>query len=132
MVKIKKDQGYFSKPRDLMDEKIKLQIEKNTSDIAEIIRRLNSIDGYIQLVYKDRELINELRDSVAGLKQRLVDNTQHQDNVAQDIKLEIHEKAEDVKDTIKDTGDEIKEDVAKGVVGTITENKGIIEKIFKK
>ncbi len=97
-----------------------LNQEKVLSEIKEIKRLLDNILSVVNLTYKDRELIVETNNNVTGLKQRLIDNQQHQDNVALDIKATVHEKTDEVKSVVENKTDEAKEDIVKGIVKGVT------------
>ena len=64
-----------------MDKNIDLGIEQIESNTKEILRRMDNQDRLLELIYKDRELINEAKEDIAGSKQRTVDSTKHIENV---------------------------------------------------
>ena len=72
-----------------MTDNTNLDILRINEKITDIERRLNNVEKYSELIYKDRELLVEIQGSVAHLKSMLVSNTEHQDNVAKDIKADI-------------------------------------------
>lgn len=96
---------------------ILLLVEKNSTDIKEIFRRLDNLERYSEQIYKDRELINENSESLAGLKQRVVDLGNHIENLVKDHTFEVSKQVEEVKDVVEDTGEQIAEDVIKGMGG---------------
>ena len=84
---------------------VDLQVERNTADISEIRRRLDSIERYVELIYKDRELINEVREDQQAIKQRMVDSTAHVENVVEkgqaDMADMVDVKVEEIKKAVK-------------------------------
>jgi lysyl-tRNA synthetase class I len=86
-------------------QNLELQVEKNTADIAEIKRQLDSINRYVELIYKDRELVNEVREDQQAIKQRMVDSTAHIENVVEKAQVEnadlLDSKIEEVKKVVK-------------------------------
>lgn len=94
---------------------LELQVEKNTGDISEILRKLSHIESTLKLVYDDRELINELKESVAGLKQRIADNHDHVEKVVNKGTFEIGKQMEEVKDIVENTGSDMTKEIIKEV-----------------
>ena len=63
----------------MSSKNLELEVEEIKRVQKEILRRLDNQDRYLEQIYKDRELINENSEAVAGLKQRVVDLGNHLD-----------------------------------------------------
>ncbi len=109
-----------------MEEEVNLKILRIKEKITEIERRLNSVEKYSELIYKDRELLVEIQGSVAHLKSIIVSNQEHQDNTAKSIKSEIG----DVQNIVEAKVDEVKINMNEKTV-VVAKDHNILEKIKK-
>ena len=114
-----------------MTDNTSLDILRINEKITDIERRLNSVEKYSELIYKDRELLVEIQGSVAHLKSMLVSNQEHQDNTAKDIKADI----DDVQQIVESKVDETIQTIDEKTVVVKTPNHNIFKNIlnlFKK
>lgn len=117
---------------DIRFKKIEDAIENISKDLREIVRRLDSQDRYLELIYKDRELLNDVREGQAGLRQRVLDHAEHVESIVKDSEAEITKKVVETQDVVEDTGQKTAETVVKGVANELTEESNPIKKVFKK
>ena len=103
-----------------MDKNIDLGIEQIESNTKEILRRMDNQDRLLELIYKDRELINEAKEDIAGSKQRTVDSTKHIENVVKDHTFEMSKQVEEIKDVVENKGNEVKKDIVKGIAKEVS------------
>ena len=117
-----------------MTDQSNLQILRINEKITDIERRLNSVEKYSELIYKDRELLVEIQGSVAHLKSMILANQGHQDNVSKDIKADIGDVQAKVVDKVDQVSDKINDKTV--VIKTAEENRGNvlakIKNMFKK
>ena len=88
-------------------QQILLKIEEVLAEKKETNRLIDSINKYLELIYKDRELINESNANVSGLRAEVLQHTQHQENIKDDTNFRL----EEVKDKVVGKIDEIKETI---------------------
>jgi len=116
----------------MSSKNVDLRVEEIERIQKEILRRLDNQDRYLEQIYKDRELINENSESIAGLKQRVVDLGNHMENLVKNHTFEVSKQVEEVKDVVEDTGQTTTEDVVRGISDAVTEEKNPVKRIFKK
>ena len=112
-----------------------LDILRINEKITDIERRLNSIEKYVELVYKDRELLVEVQGSVAHLKSMLIENQQHQNNTSSALKADVSEVQFTVESAVAEVKDTVKESTS-NLVTNIAKKENLIDrlrnKLFKK
>lgn len=68
-------------------------MEKLTEQILEKLKnmekRLESIEKYLELIYQEREILEDLRISQAALKEQVSGHREHIDNIVSDVKSDI-------------------------------------------
>lgn len=112
-----------------------LDILRINEKITDIERRLNNAEKYLELIYKDRELLVEVQGSVAHLKSMMVSNQEHQNNTAKDIKADVNEVQFTVESAVAEVKDTVKESTS-NLVTNIAKKENLIDrlrnKLFKK
>lgn len=92
-----------------MDKRILLAIENVVNELKKVNRRLETLQSSADLIYKDRELLEDIQASGQALKQIILLNQEHQDNNAQHVKADIKDvgvKVENKVDEVKNTMNE--------------------------
>src|SRR3990167_6732799 len=111
---------------DTKAQRLENDITEIKGALKEITRRLDNLDRYVELIYKDRELMNETNENISGLKQRVVDHAEHIENVVKDSQNEMHKDIIKTQDVMEAKVDEVKGDVVKGITGAVTKKKGLL------
>jgi tetrahydromethanopterin S-methyltransferase subunit G len=65
---------------------------KNISndDLAKIIRRLDSLEKKLDLLYEDRQILESIQGRITGLEEQTKLSRQHDNEVRKDIKEEVN------------------------------------------
>jgi hypothetical protein len=132
--------GHSVTPQDtptLDTQEIILKIQEAIDIGKENGRKIDGLQKSADLIYKDRDILTEILGGLAGLGAKVLQHTQHQENIKDDIKVEIKEvgdkvkrSAEEVKDTIEYKTDQVKKTIdAKTVIKIKTES--FLQKIRK-
>ena len=108
-----------------------LDILRINEKITDIERRLNNAEKYLELIYKDRELLVEVQGSVAHLKSMMVSNQEHQNNTAKDIKADVNEVQFTVESAVAEVKDTVKESTS-NLVTNIAKKENLIDKLKNK
>jgi hypothetical protein len=104
-----------------MDKTLELKIEKLIAQNKKIERTQGDILKYLELIYKEREILEDIELSVKSLGEKMVYQKGHVDNILKDVKGEVieqnlatQEKVAEVKKEVKitqDQNEEIKKEV---------------------
>ena len=100
-----------------MDKHIELELGKISDELKKVTRRINDLQKSVDLLYKDREILEDLQGSVRKLQELQLNARQHSDTVAQDIKFEIKDSQIKTEDKIEEKVEQAKEDIVKGIGG---------------
>ena len=92
-----------------------------------VLRELSDIKQYLELIYKEREVMEDNQSATVALGNKIVTNQLHQDNIAKDIKKDIG----DVQSIVEAKIDEVHENIDNKTVVVKSGNVSIIEKVKK-
>ena len=109
----------------LMSDEKTLTIAKISESINKLSRKIDGIEKYLELIYKERELLDELLASNSMIKEFILSSRQHQENLTRDVKLEVQE----VQSKVEDKVDEIGQQLEKKKIIKIPD-KGIFKRIL--
>lgn len=96
-------------------------ISNLTDEVKRLTRHVDTLQTSVDLLYKDRAILEELIASVGHLKEISIQTRVHQDNANQDLKATVKQTSEEVQDKIEDKTVILK-----------TKDKNIVEKFIEK
>lgn len=96
-----------------------VKLSKLEEEIKKVTRRLDETQKSVDLLFKDREILEDIQGSISHLKEIIVQNQQHQDVKHEDIKSDIQEVAHTT------------QDMAENSVVVRTTNKSLLTKLIK-
>lgn len=92
-----------------MDE-IKIELQKLTERIDQVVRRQDEIQKAVDLLFTDRAILEDMQANITGLKEIIVLNQQHQDTARQnlradikDVQIRLEDKVDKVQDSVNNT-----------------------------
>lgn len=92
----------------LRQEKI-LSLRNINEELSRLNRRIDEMQKSLDSLFADRKILEELLGSIAHLKELVLSNQKHQDNLQKDVKAEVI----DTKLEMKDKVTELQEDLSK-------------------
>jgi methyl-accepting chemotaxis protein len=106
---------------------MKLAFEKMVDSNAAVVRRIETLQHSVDLVYQDRTIFEDVLAAVRSVQDVLLTNRRHQDLATHDLKADVQEvhdkvektkkdvinKVEDVKDSFEENTNELIEQVSK-------------------
>lgn len=96
-------------------------------DYKKLQRDIDDIKKYLELVYKEREIIESLQGSVKHLQTIILANQEHQDITKKDLKSDI----KDVANIVEAKVDEVHQTMDNKTI-VIAKDQNILSKIMKK
>lgn len=103
------------------NESLELEVAKLTDEVKKVKSRVYELQKTVDLLYKDREILEDIQGSIRKLQELQIQARVHHDNMAQDIKADVKESQLAVEEAV----DEVKEDVVRGLVGDEKKKLGI-------
>ena len=104
---------------------------ENTDFQKKVLRELSDIKQYLELVYKEREILEDILGRLALIEEKQYLNKQHQDNIAKNMKSDMN----DVQSIVEAKVDETIQVMDSKTVVVKTNNHNIFQSIkdlFKK
>lgn len=74
-----------------MDNETKLAIETLTDQVKKVVRRQDELQKSVDLLYKDREILEDMQGSIKHLQEIIIQNQQHQDNTKKELRADVKE-----------------------------------------
>ncbi len=113
-------------------EAIKTELIRLNDNIIENNKIFKSIESYLNLIYKDRDLLSGHDEKLSGIRELILNFDRHNENLTKDVQKElaetktrVEEKTEEVKDTVEHHVGEL---VDKKIIKV--PNKSIFKKIM--
>ena len=103
-----------------MDKTIQLEIAKLGDEVKKVVRRQDELQKSLDLLFADREIMEDMQGSIKHLQEIILQNQVHQDNGQKDLKAEIREAGAIVEDKVHEIKKEIGEKTV--IVKSKTEN----------
>lgn len=111
-----------------MDKSIQVALAKVEDEIKKVVRRQDEMQRSLDLLFADRQILEDLQGSMKHLQEIILANQTHQDSGRMDLKADIA----DVQTAVSDKVDEVQLGIDAKTVILKGENQSIIEKITDK
>ncbi len=108
---------------------IKDKIQNDQAFKDQVIRRLNSLEKKLDLLYADREILESIQGRLTGMEEQQHLTRQHDNEVRKDIKEEINLSGDRTVAKVETKVEEIQDEIGKKKTITI-KTKGWIDKIL--
>lgn len=92
----------MAKEKDINTKIVLVKIEELSKEVNNLGRRISTAQKSIDLVYDDRQLLENINGNLVSLKQLVVDHQKHVDTSVKDIKADVG----DAKTVVEDKVDE--------------------------
>lgn len=96
-------------------------------EIKRLFRELRELKNGVSESRKDREIFEDIIGSIKALSEKWTFHRAHIDQKVEDVKSTVKEsqfeteaKVEEVKDIVENKGDQVKEDIIKGVANEVS------------
>lgn len=84
-----------------------MEDHKTTDELKKVIRRLDSLQKTVDLLYSDRSILEDILGRLSTVEHSLNLNKEHQTDVQKDLKADIR----DIKEAVEDKVDEVRMEV---------------------
>lgn len=111
-----------------MDNTIQLELRKLGDEVKKVVRRQDEISKQVDLLFKDREILEDMQGSIKHLQEIILQNQTHQDNTKKDLKADI----KGVQFAVEDKVDEVRLGIEEKTVLVNNVTESVISKIKKK
>jgi L-lysine 2,3-aminomutase len=114
-------------------DQILVGIAKFEDELKKVVRRVDQIQKSVDILYQDREILEDMQGSIQALKEVLLHNRQHIDNAVKDVKAEVIEQSAKVEDKVNQMKDSVQDNLT-GLVQNIEQKSVVVVKegFFKK
>lgn len=108
-------------------------LSKFEDELKKVVRRVDQIQKSVDILYQDREILEDMQGSIQALKEVLLHNRQHMDTVVKDVKAEVIEQGTKVEDKVQEMNDSVQDNLT-GLVKNIEQKSTFLikEGFFKK
>ncbi len=113
------------------EERILLKVESALEEIKKCVRRVDQLQKTSDLIYEDRNILEDIQTSITALREGIHVNQQHQERVAKDVKAEVIERTLETQEKVKNVEKKVEAKVGEVADTTTTLLTGI-EKAVKK
>lgn len=114
-------------------DQILVGIAKFEDELKKVVRRVDQIQKSVDILYQDREILEDMQGSIQALKEVLLHNRQHMDTAVKDVKAEVIEQGAKVEDKVNQMKDSVQDNLT-GLVQNIEQKSVVVVKegFFKK
>jgi len=116
------------------NEQIQLELSRLSDAFNKLIRRVDGLQKSVDLLYQDREILEDMQGSIKSLQEVLLYSRQHVDNAVKDVKAEVIEQSLKVEEKVQSVKETVEDNIT-GLVQNIEKKKNVIvvkEGLFKK
>lgn len=116
------------------EEEVQIVLARLEDEIKKVIRRVDGLQKSVDLLYQDREILEDMQGSIKSLQEVLLYSRQHVDNAVKDVKAEVIEQGFKVEEKVQAVKMSVEENIS-GLVQNIEKKKNVFvikEGIFKK
>ena len=116
------------------NEQIQLELSRLSDAFNKLIRRVDGLQKSVDLLYQDREILEDMQGSIKSLQEVLLYSRQHVDNAVKDVKAEVIEQGLKVEEKVQSVKETVQDNIT-GLVQNIEKKKNVIvvkEGLFKK
>ena len=96
-------------------------------DVKKLVRDIGDIKQYLELVYKEREVLEDIQGSIKHLQEIILQNQNHQDNNKKDLKADV----KDIQNIVESKVDEVKQEMDTKTVIIKSSKENIFSKLKK-
>lgn len=118
----------------LQNEQLQLEISRLSDEFKKLIRRVDGLQKSVDLLYQDREILEDMQGSIKALQEVLLYNRQHIDNAVKEVKAEVIEQGLKVEDKVEKVKTTVEDNIS-GLLQNIEKKKNVIlikEGLFRK
>jgi len=113
-------------------DELKVRIFKLEDLIDKVVRRQDSIQKSLDLIYNDREILEDIQGSIRALHEVSLHSRQHVDNKVDDVKAEVREQGLKVEERVEKIKNSMEQN-ATDTIKTVEDNiGGLVQNIEKK
>ena len=107
------------------DETVTLivKVSKLEDAVKKVVRRTDEIQKAVDLLFADREILEDLQASVQALKEIIIQNQQHQDTARTLVQADVKVMTDEVRG--------MKENIEDKTVIVKSKNKGFLDKLTR-
>lgn len=116
------------------EEEVQIALVRLEDVIKKVIRRIDGLQKSVDLLYQDREILEDMQGSIKSLQEVLLYSRQHVDNAVKDVKAEVIEQGFKVEEKVQAVKTTVEDNIS-GLVQNIEKKKNVIlikEGLFKK
>lgn len=103
------DKNQVNKKDELSFKSLEDKVEKVGVEVQKTVRRVDTLQKSVDLLYEDRQILEDIQASIGALKSQVLAHQQHIDLSVKDVKADVKEgqaemggKVEEVKDAIRE------------------------------
>lgn len=114
-----------------MDNNIQLELEKLRDEVGKVVRRQDEIQKTVDLLFTDRQILEDVQGSIKHLQEIILQNQEHQDNTKKDLKADV----KDIKISMENKVEAVQaivENAATEIKATVENKDNFIEKLKNK
>ena len=108
-----------------MDKSIQVEIAKLGDEIKKVVRRVDQLQKSVDLLFADRQIIEDVQGSIKHLQEIILVNQTHQDNAKKDLKADVKE----VQNMVEAKIDEVKINQDENTLIVKSQKENIIDKV---
>ncbi len=116
------------------EEEVQIVLARLEDEIKKVIRRVDGLQKSVDLLYQDREILEDMQGSIKSLQEVLLYSRQHVDNAVKDVKAEVIEQGFKVEEKVQAVKTSVEDNIS-GLVQNIEKKKNVFlikEGLFKK
>lgn len=115
-----------------LDLKWDTKLQGVNDEISKIVRRIEEVNNNISLIFEDRNILEDIQQSIIALREGTHMTREHQDRALKDVKAEIIDSKLTMEEKVKDVEKKV-ENTVEQVANTVENNlSGIAKAIEKK
>ena len=109
------------------DQIVFVRMDEMTNELQKVVRRIDVMQKSLDILYKDREILEKIISDISQLKSLVVSNREHQEIMIKDVKSEVVETNDTLQDGISTLSDTIDKNDGKtsGIIDSIKEKMGM-------
>jgi hypothetical protein len=116
-------------------EALSLQVKETKESLDKLVRRVDGLQKSVDLVYADREILEDIQGSISALKEILVSHKSHVDTATKDVKAEVIERSGELDTNINNLTEKVI-DTIDGMLSkkqdSLPNKKSFLDKLFRR
>ena len=110
-------------------EEINIHLDRLDRDFKEITKQFSSIQTSLDLIYSDRDLLEDIQNEITKVRELVLSADKHNVDLTKDVKRVVETKTDEVKFTVEEKTNEVRKKLIKRVPDEIV---SYIQHMFKK